>query len=578
MRRSTVFALAALVFLLVVLLGSWVYVANYDWPFAGGNGESTEDSDRTAKADSGEDDPFANLADPDADGGEADGGTNGPLEGEHRGNETERGNPPESVDTKRPGTETETTGKTNEDVIEAVWASGQPGVRDSSGGDDYIDPFIVSTLRPALARSGEIFSGRSFVGSSVRAHASTPVIASSKLKDIPQVPGLPYVLIGKVKWPEVEPELYEELRDAGRVQVVVYLARLPEFRFILHEKEDNFVLHMTEDMADDFGSKGLEIVVHSPAFQIEGGHESTKRKKDDGAIEIPLQLTPVFELVVDVTPPEAVTDGVRVWVERLGEPGSPDEDDSLYISAKVPESGRLHFMIPAHYGELTFGATGEHWHSGLPRKARSWGWKKTKLKLNVVLELANDPCDYVRGEVKNTARDGVKTRMQSTHFGTVTYSGSAGQFSMYVPFESSAGTRQFLATAAGYRPEVVPLENRGVPSQGVDGAPPHGPWNVTLGHRTSVRFEMPRDVLRSRDEIQVGATRVVSKGREESGATPELKWGQRLVYFKSVMGETVYVAYVSAKEWDRAFKAYAGGEEGALSIRMTSLAEAVRKR
>lgn len=575
MKRPIIYALAVLVVLLLVLLGTAGYVGKFTLPF----GEDASESDKTARGDSGNDsgDPFANLPDPDADAGE-NGGRNGPLEGTPR-DETERAHPPESVDTKRPGEGTETGTKGNENVIEAVWASGKPGVQDSDGNEDSIDAFIVSTRPKAEDRRQEINFGSRFEGRSLKAHAATPVIISSKIDDIPQVPGLPYVMIGSLKWPTLDSEERRELERADRMQAVVYLARLPEFRFVVRDfQEPWFVLHMTEEMADDFGSKGLEVVVHSPAFQISGGFESIKPKKEDGAVEIALELAPVFELVVDVSPPEAVEAGVRVWVERQGLPYWADADDSLYMSAKVPSSGRLHFMIPEHYGELTFGATGTNWHSGLPRRAKGWGWKKGKLKLNVLLECANENCDYVRGQVVEPSSNGIKARLESTHFGTVTYSDGTGNFEMYVPFEANAGTRQFLVTAPNRRLEVVPLENRGEPTRGVDGAAPHGPWNVTLTERIPVRLDVPKEIMRDNDVIEVGATRVAMRGVLEKDAEPTLVWGQQLVFFTANRDRTVYVGYIGIKEWASAFANYAAGLESDVSPKITSLAEALKKR
>ncbi|MBZ0136614.1 MAG: hypothetical protein K8I27_09600 [Planctomycetes bacterium] len=579
MKRSSTFALVALVFLLVVLLGSWVYLKNYPWP--PGGAESSGTDGRAARDAHCGGDPFADLPDPDA--GNDAGGTGGPLEDipeedkEGKAGEVERGRAPESVETRRAGADTNADTTATQDVVEAVTVAGQAGVRGGAAGEEDLEAFVVSTLQAPDIRALERDEAALSIDPRAHRKGASALVPSSKLDGDSEIPGLPWTLVGQLVWPTLTKEARTDLTESARRQAVVYLKRLPEFSVVVHDDEGWFALPVTERMGEDFGREGLEVVVHSPAFQIVGGLEAINHEKNDGALRIQLELAPVFELVVDVSPPEAVGDGVRVWVERLGEPGTPDADDSLYISAKVPSSGRLHFLVPEHYGTLTFGASGQNWHSGLPGRVKEWGWQRSKLKLSVALTLAADQCDQARGQVVDALGEPLKTRLQCTHFGVVAYSGADGTFSMWVPFERGKPTRQFIVARPHHRPEVIPLENRGEPTSGVEGTAPYGPWKVALSATAHVVLDIPKEILQGAKSISVGSSPPVSSdGAKDSKF--EMRWGRRVVLFYDYKRRLVGAGLIDADQWEDAFARHAGGSDTAPELEVTTLEDALKKR
>ncbi|MCZ7605323.1 MAG: hypothetical protein M5U25_04485 [Planctomycetota bacterium] len=563
MKRYPVFALVALVFLLLVLLGSWVYLKNYAWP--GADSPTARETGKPAGREPTED-LFANEA-------AAPAGSDTKDNTEDRGDsstpppeepaETRPTPPPEPVETG-PKPQPQASVDKPKDTIVAELKLTKAGVRGDGETDEGLDPFIVSTLESAKQRESvttvfdEISWGRL---------ADDGAVIQSVGNDAPEPKRF---LQGRLLWPALTSDQQTELKNDQRNQAVVYLDRLPEFRAVVFGKDGRFALPVTERMEADFGSKGLRIVVHSPIYEIEGGFEALLVKKDDGPIRIQLQLAPVLEVTVDVSPPEAIAAGVRVWLERRGLPGTPDFDDSLYMSAKVPDSGRLVFKVPERYGELRVGATGPGWHSGGTELIKLRNWKTAAAKVS--LTLIAERCDRVSGRAvdeKGNSLGGV--RLESTHYGTTVYTGAQGEFAMYVPFQRGLHTRQFIAWRHHVRPEVVPLETGRDGSPGVEGVAPYGPFTIRFVSEVEVELQLP---------AEIHATASVHSGRFKPAADlqragrgvmrGELQWGTGMVRF-SVSGgsERQVVTWISAEEWEQLFRAYAAGTDApALSAEM----------
>lgn len=553
MKRTSVVALVLLAFLLVVLIGSWVYVANFPWPGFGDDKAAEDDSERYRK-------PLPRTLDdfpepPSSDDSDAGSGTRGPLELEEA--DIERMNPPGSVGTGGKGSEGIEVEKGG-DSIEAVQVAGLPRVSAGGGAEGDVQEFIVTTLPVPDEKTRELLEKAAEKADRRFENLPSSVTSSS------DVPGFSQALTGQIVWPELSEAELDEIKKQGRDRVTVYPERMPEFAAVLYHPARSFVLPATSEMIKQFRARGLKLVVHSPAFQISGGYESIVCKSEDGSIRIELEPAPVFELVVNVTPAEAAMSNVRVWVERRVDPAMPDADDCLYMSARVPSSGRLHFVIPQHYGDLMFGATGPGWHSGLTQRASSWGFKKSRLKLTVTLELAADSCDLTSGRVEVRDIASNVARLECTHFGTVVYSGEDGQFSMYVPFERSAATRQYVVTRPGCRPEVVALEARGTHSAGVAGYPLSGGCTVTLARTVEVRLDIAKDAIPESDWVYLSGseTRIVENRKAVKDVTVTLTWGQNLLYFtENESNKVIGLGYISPSEWDQAFQRYAAGSD-----------------
>lgn len=553
MKRYPVFALVALVFLLLVLLGSWVYLKNYAWP--GAASSTARDSGKPASREITED-PFA-----------SEGGV--PAVSDTKDNTEERGDsttpppeepaetrptpPPEPVETG-PKPQPQASVDKPKDAIIAELKLTKAGVRGDGSVGDGLEPFIVSTLDAARRRESAVNQ------------LEDPQIGRLEGEDsVIRMPGSDApaptrFLQGCLLWPALTPEQQKKLKDDKRNQAVVYLDRLPEFRAVVHKEDGRFLLPLTERMEDDFGSKGLRIVVHSPIYEISGGFEAVLVKKDDGPIRIKLQLAPVLEVTVDVSPPEAIAAGVRVWLERRGLPNTPDFDDSLYMSAKVPDSGRLVFTVPERYGELRVGAAGPAWHSGGTEllKLRNWNTAAAKVSLTLVEER----CDRVSGRAvdeKGNSLGGV--RLESTHYGTTVYTGAEGDFAMYVPFQRGLHTRQFIAWRQHVRPEVVPLETGRDGSPGVEGVAPYGPFTITFVSEVEVEVLLPADI-RAMGAVYSGRFKPASDSqRVGSGVVRgELRWGTGAVRFHvAVSSDKRVVTWINPEEWEQLFLAYAAG-------------------
>ncbi|MCB9894439.1 MAG: hypothetical protein H6839_08315 [Planctomycetes bacterium] len=566
MKRYPVFALIALLFLLLVLLGSWVYLNNYPWPIG-------DDTDKTAEGDRSRDgrEASGDLLDDAADGQEpgADGragtGKGGPLEAPPE--PFRRANPPDPIETGGKVKDAETTGDKTGDTVVAELTPGLAAIRDGSGNEGDLEPFIVSTLLPGSMRLGQKPETR--VMKDIPVSMRSGVLGKKEHKPEEPIDGFAEMLVGQLIWPALSEDVDTEVREAGRRQAVVYLDRLPEFRAIVDADEGWFSLPMTKRMQDDYRAKGLRLVVHSPAFEISGGYEAIEVKKEDGAIKINLQVAPVISVVVDVSPANAVEAGVRVWLERRGQPNSPDADDSLYMSAKVPSTGRLVFSVPEHYGEFRVAATGESWHSGLPQVVRLRDWKTNKV--SVKLELAAANCDHVTGRVSYGDDDYPipGARLESTHFANTVYTGEAGTFDMWVPFDTYQTLRQFHCTATGYRPEILPLEGRAEGTDGVVGDGPIGPFKVKMADTVVVELNLPKEAARM-SYVQIAELSSIKplKARDVVHGV-EVPWGIERLTLKEYDGEggTLSVC-IDAEQWEDIFRLYASGK--ALSAKLTA--------
>lgn len=569
MKRYPVFALVALVFLLLVLLGSWVYLKNYAWP--GAASSTARDSGKPASREiTG--DPFA-----------SEGGV--PAVSDTKDNTEERGDsttpppeepaetrptpPPEPVETG-PKPQPQASVDKPKDAIIAELKLTKAGVRGDGSADDGLDPFIVSTLGSATYRE----SVAALFDYIRRGRLGKDGAAIQSLGN--DAPEPSRFLQGQLLWPSLTPEQKMELKEDKRNQAVVYLDRLPEFRAVVFEEDGWFALPVTDRMADDFGSKGLRIVVHSPIYEISGGFEAVLVKKDDGPIRIQMQVAPVLEVTVDVSPPEAIAAGVRVWLERRGLPNTPDFDDSLYMSARVPDSGRLVFTVPERYGEIRVGATGELWHSGQAQAVRLRDWKATKLK--VLLPLVNERCDRVTGQVIVAKGHPVEAaRLESTHFGATVYSAGDGEFDMFVPFDALQTTRQFMVTRHRYQPEAVPLETSRQGTPGVEGDTPYGPFRVTLAWNVEVALDFPSaiDWAGASSSAQFKAT--LDDSVRPARVKRTMDWGTGFVMLTSVERSDLVLLWISPEEWEGAYRAYAKGEEVA-RLSLETFEKAFRKR
>jgi hypothetical protein len=565
MRKSSVFAVAALLFLLAVLLGSWVYLASYPWPFDDEPAIATRDSHPAA------DDPFEPYF------WESDQAAEEPAVEPQRdtdGETVEAGLPPEPVEARPHPAPAEVSTRGGSTIV-ATLVPGRPGVRAAEGEQD-LEPFIVSTLGPALART-HFFPLPENLGDAPGARnglvGKTPAAADgSGLFDENQS------ISGRLIWPELEEEAADLVKREFRRQAVVYLEQRPEMRSVVDADEGWFVLPLPKKLEKEYRAKGLKLVVHSPAFEIEGGFESVLVKKDNGPIRVNLQLAPVLTVTVDVTPVEAVQAGVRVWLERRGGDNSPDYDDSLYMSAKVPESGRLHFTVPERYGELRVGAAGAHWHSGLPRVVRLRQWKTARV--NVSLDLANEPCELVSGQVvQDDDQPVAAARLESTHYGTTVYSAPDGRFSIHVPFDRFAGARQFHVFAPRLRPEIVPLEARATGTPGVQGGGFGGPFRVTLASEVSVLLDARSWAIKGagkgKERAVVGMARLTISAKKAAREEVTLPWGVRFVMLWDDEETRGTVVYIQPGEWNDAFKDYANGAERAPRLTATELKDLI---
>jgi hypothetical protein len=579
MKRYPVFAVAALLFLLLFLLGSWVYVRNYQWPFAG---EASEADQHARAADvlvgRPDEDPFADV--PDAEGGTDGAGGRGPLE--IPSEPVRRAIPPASVETGR-GTKPEAASAKVEDVIVAEKTPGVAAVRARDGSERGLDPFIVSTLPPAAARE-------TFKSSSMTTEADESVErliendeGYEKAFAIPKV--LDSVLRGEVVWPSLPAADAEALEEANRFQAVVYLAGLPEFRAVVDQSNRAFRLPLTSKMEDEYRSKGLHLVVHSVAFEIGGGYESITVKKDDGPIKVSMQVASKIAVVVDVSPPEAIADGVRVWLERRGGPSGPDRDDSLYMSARVPSSGRLVFTVPGHYGEFRVAATGARWHSGLPQELNLRDWRTNKV--TVALQLAAEACSRLTGVVKyymgaeSEAPVVAGARLESTDYATTVYTGPDGHYDIWLPSDLSRANRQMIVRANGLRPEVIALDRANDSTAGVGTVSYSQPVTVMMAWKTSLKLVLPK-LLSHCSTVLVGGA-VSAEAVEVSGgstSTVEVPWGADVLVIvdpEKSENEPVTV-YINPKDWSDVFNHYAAGKSSAASIQLKTLDEVFKKR
>src|SRR5690606_2891468 len=155
MKRYPVFALVALVFLLLVLLGSWVYLKNYAWP--GSASSTARDSGKPASREITED-PFA-----------SEGGV--PAVSDTKDNTEERGDsttpppeepaetrptpPPEPVETGPKPQPQASVDKPKEAIIAELKPT-KAGVRGDGSVGDGLEPFIVSTLDAARRRESAV--------------------------------------------------------------------------------------------------------------------------------------------------------------------------------------------------------------------------------------------------------------------------------------------------------------------------------------------------------------------------------------------------------------------------------------
>ena len=570
MKRYPGFAVVALLFLLLVLLGSWVYLDNYPWPFSVGESASAPQIAARDAAINVDIDPFASSGSTAAEdeGNQTDGPLETPTESIEGAEPTRRAIPPAPVDTKpaKPATAETTEEKT---TVVAELTPGLAAIRGSDGKELGLDPFVVSTLTSPVERWRMVTSTLTRTGDLERAKFLGEYTGKKLAAEV-----LHSELKGEVIWPQLSEDEQTGLDDSLRQQAVVYIEKLPEFRAVVDKENTSFVLPLTEKLEKEYASSGLRLVVHSPAFEIIEGYESMLVKKDEGAIKLRLQLAPSITVTVDVTPAEAVASGVRVWLERRGDPAGPDYDDSLYMSAKVPPSGRLHFTVPEHYGEIRVAATGEAWHSGLPQVVRLREWRT--LKADVALTMAPERCDRVTGsafcEPHSTAEPlAIKAaRLESTHFGTTVYTGSDATFDMYVPYDEAKVARQFIVTAAHMRPEALALERGGTSTPGVSGSAIGESVKIKMGWVGTVRIQLPKELSHTTVVSILGAS--PATGIEISGGRSpviDVMWGYSVLTVMSGEGlETEYTnLYVDAEEWQTAFSDYASGKETTITAR-----------
>jgi hypothetical protein len=563
MKRYQKIAIGVVLLLLLLLFGSWGYVGHPPWDMP------KDDPARGTISDDPLDTPAPSHETTPGNGNRR------PLEAPDE--PVRRGKPPEPVDTD--GTKEPTsTGEKTGDTIIAELTPNMAAVRDGNGGDDGLEPLIVSTLRPARERIERTTN---------RAQSSglkdTGLLGASRPKDKDSDLDRAFArrFIGRLVWPTLSEEDTEALQKDFRRQAVVYFEKLPEFRAIVQADEGWFSLPMTNRMEDDYRAKGLKLVVHSPAFEIEGGFEAVMVKKDQGEPEIKLRVTPMLQVTVDVSPPEAIESGVRVWLERQGLPLTPDHDDSLYISANVPESGRLVFSVPEHYGEIRLAATGEAWHSGLPQIVKLRDWKTNKV--TVSLQLAGERCDRVTGTVISDYRETpvLGARLESTHYGTTVYAGPGGAFQMWVPLDSYAGNRQFHCTAANLRPEVLPLETRANGTAGVEGNGPTGPFRVTMTGTILVELHLPKEASRLsvyRIVEKAGNTAYKASGRDRIKDL-ELPWGTNRITLAELEGDGKTLSlWIGDEVWKENFKLYATSKDSTQQVTARLLEDVFKKR
>lgn len=447
MNRNRTIVVTTLLILFAVLFASWVFLFDVDFPIGEwGRPSSGHHHARVINPDT--DAAFRDS--PDA--GDADTRGNRPLEIPDEPRRVAQ--PPQPMETAPPPVE-EAEGRKAK--VEAVLKPGEPDV---AGGEKEFDlqRYIVSTLYdyperyPAVSHQG---GGLSEV--SGKDPFQNPFVE----------PDFGYLLQGHVKFPELGSEDTERLRSAHRLQAWVYLPDFPDSVCAVNPARDTFVLQLTKNQARDYRRDGLRVMVHSPAFRIEGGAESTVLKRNgEAAPQIKLELAPVYKLVVRVTPAGALESGVRAWVERRGV--DCPIDDSLYMSANVPPSGELVFHVPEHYGELRIGVTGAEWHSGLPQLVSLSDWNRTSATVNI--ECASEPCDKISGQVgafivNSADPEGPEkfqsygvARLEDTSYGYVMYSNEQGDFSGYVPYAASTSIRQqLIVTTGGTVPCAIPL-------------------------------------------------------------------------------------------------------------------------
>jgi hypothetical protein len=567
MKRYPVFAVAALLFLLLFLLGSWVYVRNYGWPAGSAEGSAAKDvavnAQRVPTAD-----PFAEQHPV---------GSNGEDETRTRGGALEtptepsrRGSAPEPVETRTSAAVSENTAPTEEVLAELV--SGRAGVTDAKGDESGLDALIVSSLQAPESRW---LDGRSSRG-------RTKEVAPTKLKAGDQTFELPPAdqgaqIKGELIWPSLDKDTEDTLRIQARLQAVVFVEQMPESRVILDPESNRFSLWLTEKLEALYASRGLRLFVHSPSFELQGGYEAQLVRKEDGPIKLQLQPAPAIDVVVDVGPEDAVASGVRVWLERRG--FGPDHDDNLYMSATVPTSGRLRFAVPEHYGEIRVAATGAQWHSGLPQVVELRDWKTTKVALR--LNLAAEACDRVVGGViadGDEASPLNAVRLECTHYGTTVYTGANGAFSMYVPYEGRSIPRQFRAEADGFRPEVIALERGGASSPGVTGDASIEPVVVQLAAVMTLEIKLPKEMSHWTHVKHLGE-KMPTEIKSRSITGEQLKWGQRFIWFEDPNGANDPITLcIGEDDWRNVFRLYAAGNGSSASVSPQPYDDELRKR
>jgi hypothetical protein len=248
---------------------------------------------------------------------------------------------------------------------------------------------------------------------------------------------------------------------------------------------------------------------------------------------------------------------VRVWLERRGMPLTPDYDDSLYMSATVPASGRLVFSVPEHYGCFQVAATGEAWHSGLPQVLDLDKWKTTRVDVN--LTLAHERCDLVTGEATTPSGEVpvAGARLECTHFGTTVYTDLKGAFRMYVPWDRFEGERQFLVSGTDLRPEVAPLESGRTGSPGVTGEGPVGPFSVKLAGLVVIDLALPKGA--SSGTLMVDTRTEVTPERDKAKDVT-IQWGTSLIYIRDGKGE-LQSLYIEPGLWFELSAYYGAGVE-----------------
>jgi hypothetical protein len=488
--------------------------------------------------------------------------------------------------------------------------------------DFDLEPLIVSTLAPLTRRSehasvleeqGRIQPRHSHAGALIHKRGD------AYRRIIPDLfPELPWMLVGRLEYPELPKSHTETLISAHRMRAIVYLEDQPLMRDVAGPK-GWFVLHLTERQAGSLARQPARLVVHSPAFRVRGGADHGEVFVIEAArrqpLVVPLELTPQRRVQVSVSPSPAPEENVRVWLERRGDPDGPDHDDSLFMSARVPPSGRLAFLVPERYGELRVGATGEYWHSGqagvvntkwqdnLLRVNLRLQWERCQLLEGVVTAPAPSPVtnvETIRKSVRipgvsngnaranNESRPQIGTsayRFERTGTGATIYTDEEGRFRSYFHFPRGEIGPQLVGFHYALSPTYIPLTLGADPPRGVanvwPGAAVLGPWRVAVEPEVGpLKLGLPgvpaemATYIGWREEYAYRRTRAAASG--EDVPWEGLRWRDRFVHTSSERGEQQRIWFVPRSALEEAWWKLQEGDE-APTVTLVPLSEALSR-